>query len=175
MPAGIVAINAVLNGGLPVGAVTEIVGAECSGRTAPALSLIAQLTKAERVCAWIDVPNALSPESAAASGIDLNRLVWVRCSVQTASQPPSTPQDDFALSEKYLAPPAANRGLHGGSFGPHPRRRPFIVRSAKWSHLRPGCGAVSAGRRGSWGCRCSFREFPIPGPRQLPRSKGLSG
>ena len=121
VPTGIVAIDAVLDGGLPVGAVTEMIGAECSGRTALALSFLAQLTKAERVCAWIDVSNALSPESAAASGIDLKRLLWVRCGVQPTSQPASSSQDDFALPEKYLVPPAAKRGLHGGGFGPHPR------------------------------------------------------
>jgi recombination protein RecA len=121
VPTGIGAIDAVLDGGLPVGAVTEMIGAECSGRTALALSFLAQLTKAERVCAWIDVSNALSPESAAASGIDLKRLLWVRCGVQPASQSASSLQDDFALPEKYLAPPEAKRGLHGGGFGPHPR------------------------------------------------------
>jgi RecA/RadA recombinase len=71
MPTGIVAIDAVLDGGLPVGAVTEKIGAECSGRTALALSFLAQFTKSERVCAWIDVSNALCPESAAASGTPL--------------------------------------------------------------------------------------------------------
>lgn len=122
MATGIAAIDAVLDGGLPVGAVTELIGAECSGRTALALSFVAQVTMAERVCAWIDVSNALSPESAAASGIDLKRLLWVRCGVQQpASQHTSPSQDDFALPEKYLAPPAAKRGLHGGGFGPHPR------------------------------------------------------
>jgi recombination protein RecA len=120
VPTGIAGVDAVLDGGLPVGAVTELIGAECSGRTALALSFLAQVTKAERVCAWIDVSNALSPESAAASGIDLKRLLWVRCGVQPASQPASPSQGDFALPEKYLAPPAAKRGLHGGGFGPHP-------------------------------------------------------
>jgi hypothetical protein len=115
VPTGIATIDAVLDGGLPVGAVTEMIGAECSGRTALALSFMAQFTKAERVCAWIDVSNALSPESAAASGIDLKRLLWVRCGVQPASQPASPSQDDFALPEKYLAPPAPKRGLHGGA------------------------------------------------------------
>jgi recombination protein RecA len=32
LPTGIVAIDAVLDSGLPVGAVTEVIGAECSGR-----------------------------------------------------------------------------------------------------------------------------------------------
>jgi recombination protein RecA len=120
-PTGIVGIDAVLDGGLPVGAVTEMIGAECSGRTALALSFVAQVTRAERVCAWIDVSNALSPESAAASGIDLKRLLWVRCGVQPARKPASSLQDDFALPEKYLTPPAAKSGLHCGGFGPHPR------------------------------------------------------
>jgi recombination protein RecA len=122
MPTGIGTIDALLDGGLPVGAVTEMIGAECSGRTALALLFVAQVTKAERVCAWIDVSNALSPESAAASGIDLKRLLWVRCGVQsTAIHSRLATHDSFALPEKYLAPPVAKKGLHGGGFGPHPR------------------------------------------------------
>lgn len=120
MPTGVESVDSLLDGGLPVGAVTEMIGAECSGRTALALSFVAQVTKAERVCAWIDVSNVLSPESAAASGIDLKRLLWVRCGVQPmAINSPS--HDDFALPQKYLAPPVAKKGLHGGGFGPHPR------------------------------------------------------
>jgi RecA/RadA recombinase len=61
MPTGITAIDALLDGGLSVGAVTEMIGTERSGRTALALSFVAQVTRAERVCAWIDVSNALSP------------------------------------------------------------------------------------------------------------------
>jgi recombination protein RecA len=122
MPTGIAAIDDLLDGGLPVGAVTEMTGAECSGRTALALSFLAQVTKAERVCAWIDVSNALSPESAAASGIDLRRLLWVRCGVQPRGiDSRSTGDGTFAVPEKYLVPSAAKRGLHGGGCGPHPR------------------------------------------------------
>ena len=98
MPTGIVAIDAVLDGGLPVGAVTEMIGAECSGRTALALSFLAQLTKAERVCEWIDVSNALSPESAAASGIDLKRLLWVRCTYS----PPVNRRPLLKVTTRYL-------------------------------------------------------------------------
>ena len=54
LPTGIVAIDAVLDSGLPVGAVTEVIGAECSGRTALALSFLTQLMKVKRVCTWID-------------------------------------------------------------------------------------------------------------------------
>src|ERR1700739_2114255 len=51
-------------GGLPLGAITEMVGPECSGRTSIALSFIAQMTRAGKVCAWVDVSNVLHPESA---------------------------------------------------------------------------------------------------------------
>lgn len=107
LPTGIVAIDAVLDSGLPVGAVTEVIGAECSGRTALALSFLTQLMKVKRVCTWIDVSNALSPESAAAPGIDLKRLLWVRCAYRLPVNLLSLLKVTFALTEKYLAPPAA--------------------------------------------------------------------
>jgi hypothetical protein len=82
---GIPALDAVLGGGLPLGAITELAGRECSGRTTLALALVAGLTQAGRVCAWVDVSDTLDPESAAASGVDLARLLWVRCGEGTAA------------------------------------------------------------------------------------------
>lgn len=76
---GIPEIDRLLEGGLPVGAISEITGPASSGRTCLALSFVAQRTNAGQVCAWIDVGNALDPESAAASGVNLRRLLWVRC------------------------------------------------------------------------------------------------
>jgi recombination protein RecA len=78
-PTGIPALDDALGGGFPVGAITELAGPECSGRTSLALSFVAGLTQAARVCAWIDVSDTLHPESAAAIGVDLNRLLWIRC------------------------------------------------------------------------------------------------
>lgn len=98
-----------------------MIGAECSGRTTLALSFLAQITKAERVCAWIDVSDMLSPESAAGCGIDLKRLLWIRCGIQAAARSESSSQNNFYLPERYLTPPAVKKGLHGGGFGPHPR------------------------------------------------------
>src|ERR1700761_6143605 len=117
-PTGIYPIDELLQGGLPVGAITEIVGPECSGRTSFASSFAAQITQTGKVCAWIDVSNALSPESASAIGIDLSRLLWVRCGVTNTIH---APQANFSLPEKYLIAPPAKKGLHGGGFGPHPR------------------------------------------------------
>jgi recombination protein RecA len=78
-PTGISALDDALGSGLPIGAITELAGPECSGRTSLALSFVACLTRVGRVCAWIDVSDTLHPESAAAIGVDLNRLLWIRC------------------------------------------------------------------------------------------------
>ena len=59
-------LDDLLQGGLPVGAVSELTGPECSGRTSVALSFLARITEANKVCAWIDVSNSFDPASAAA-------------------------------------------------------------------------------------------------------------
>ena len=92
LPTGVTSIDALLDGGLPVGAITEVVGAESSGRTSLALSFLARCTQASRVCAWVDVSDALHPESAAAIGIDLTRLLWIRCGAVTNSKSLPSPR-----------------------------------------------------------------------------------
>ena len=76
---GVPEVDGLLDGGLPVGAICEVTGPKSSGRTGLALSFLAQQTQDERVCAWVDAGDALDPESAAASGVILRQLLWVRC------------------------------------------------------------------------------------------------
>src|SRR5439155_26473885 len=66
-------------GGLPRGALTEIFGPDSSGRTSLLLSLLAQMTAREEACALVDSTDAFDPHSAEAAGVDLRRLLWVRC------------------------------------------------------------------------------------------------
>jgi hypothetical protein len=87
-PTGITTVDELLRGGLPLGAITEVVGAESSGRTSFALTFLARCTQASRVCAWVDVSDVLHPESAAAAGVDLERLLWIRCGVVTNRKSP---------------------------------------------------------------------------------------
>ena len=68
-----------LTGGLPRGAVTEITGPVSSGRTSIALSILAEATVRGEAVALIDGGDAFTPHSAAAAGVDLKRLLWVRC------------------------------------------------------------------------------------------------
>jgi recombination protein RecA len=134
---GIQTIDELLEGGLPLGAITEIVGPESSGRTSFALSFLAQMTQAEKVCAWIDVCDTLDPESSAAAGVDLSRLLWVRCVVQTISQARPSVQRIFSLPEKYMVPPPTKKGLHGGGFGSHPRNEVKGLSDAVSGLLKP--------------------------------------
>jgi hypothetical protein len=113
-----------------------MVGPESSGRTSVALSFIAQMTRAGKVCVWVDVSNVLHPESAAASGVDLSRLLWVRCGVQTGPHVQLS-QPAFSLPEKYLVPLPIKKGLHGGGFGPHPRNEVKGLSDAVSGLLRP--------------------------------------
>ncbi len=133
---GIRDVDELLRGGFPVGAITEIVGRECSGRTALTLSYIAGMTLADKICAWVDVTDSLHPESAAAAGVDLRWLLWVRCGVAFDSGMPQAVADNFILPEKYFAPPPIKKGLHGGGFGSHPRSEVKDLSAAIPSFLR---------------------------------------
>lgn len=78
-------LDRLLEGGLPVGAISEFVGVTGSGRTTAALAFAAAMADQAQVAAWIDVADALDPESAALSGVELERLLWVRCPKDYAS------------------------------------------------------------------------------------------
>jgi len=134
---GIWSLDDLLCGGIPVGALSEMTGPECSGRTSVALSLIARLTEANKVCAWIDTSNTFDPGSAAAVGVDLAKLLWVRCGVQRATE--SQASRRFVLPGKYLVPRSIKKGLHGGGFGPHPRTEVRGMANAVGNLLGPRC------------------------------------
>jgi recombination protein RecA len=78
VPTGIAPLDA-LTGGLPRGAITEIFGPLSSGRTSAMISILNEATAGDEVCALVDGHDAFDPKSAAAGGLDLQRLLWVRC------------------------------------------------------------------------------------------------
>jgi hypothetical protein len=75
---GIAEVDVVLNGGIPRGSITEVSGAASTGKTSLGLSAIASITRSGAACAWVDVSDAFSPESAAAADVQLKRLLWLR-------------------------------------------------------------------------------------------------
>jgi len=68
-----------LIGRLPRGCLTEVCGPASSGRTSLLLAAIAAATRRQEICALVDTSDALDPPSAPAAGVDLQRLLWVRC------------------------------------------------------------------------------------------------
>jgi len=75
---GVSEVDAVLDGGIPRGGITEVSGAASTGKTSLGLAAVAAITQSGAACAWVDVSDALSPESAAAANIILKRLLWLR-------------------------------------------------------------------------------------------------
>jgi hypothetical protein len=101
---GIAAMDA-LTGGLPRGCLTEICGPVSSGRTTLLLAALAASTRRGECCVVVDAGDALDPQSAAAAGVELDRLLWVRCGE-------SSPQKCL---EQLLR--AADLLLESGGFG----------------------------------------------------------
>ena len=91
LPMGNEAVNALLGGGLPIGGICEFTGPTSAGRTSLALSFLSEAT-GDSACAYIDVSDSLDAKSAAAAGVRLQNLLWVRFSdVQEQRQIPSQP------------------------------------------------------------------------------------
>lgn len=76
IPTGCMAIDLALGvGGIPRGRITEIYGAESSGKTTIALHVIAEAQKAGGVAAIVDAEHALDPSYAKALGVDIDNLL----------------------------------------------------------------------------------------------------
>ena len=82
-PSGISVLDARLGGGLPRGQLSELVGPRSSGRTSLLLQMMAAATARGELVALVDALDMLDVESAAAAGVDLTRLLWIRGHVVT--------------------------------------------------------------------------------------------
>jgi len=119
---GMLEVDSVLGGGLPLGAITELTGAQSSGRTTLVLSTLAAVTAQDESCAYVDASDALNPVSAAALGVDLRRLLWVRTEEPRAGE--ARAKADVAAGPPFpAAAPASVVGSKrlGGAGWCHPR------------------------------------------------------
>jgi recombination protein RecA len=71
-------LDAHLQGGIPRGHVSELIGPRSSGRTALLLRLLAAATARGELVALVDALDMLDVESAAEAGLDLDQLLWIR-------------------------------------------------------------------------------------------------
>src|SRR5438128_4902498 len=101
-PSGVMELDAVLGGGFPRGSLVELYGPASSGRTSLAFSLLAEATERQQACAFVDVADSLDPLSLAAAGVELPRLLWVRCGETEERGPDLKTSSYFAPAEKEI-------------------------------------------------------------------------
>jgi recombination protein RecA len=114
-------------GGIPRGALTEIAG---FGRTAFLYSLLAAASAGEEFCAVIDAENAFDPVSAAAAGVCLSQVLWVRCGGNV----------EHAIKVADLLVQAGGFGMVAIDLGDTPVNVVQRIPLAAWFRLRQAIG-----------------------------------
>jgi len=77
-PTGVASLDAALGGGLRRGPLSDIAGAASTGRTTLAVQALAAATARGEAVALVDTCDTFDPASAAAAGVSLPQLLWVR-------------------------------------------------------------------------------------------------
>lgn len=116
-PTGIPAIDRHLGGGFPLGQFSEIVGPRSSGRTSVLVALLAATTRRDERVALVDTFDTFDPESAAAAGLDLSRVLWIRGDGSTAAFPFLNNRQNLTERALERALKATNLLLQSGGFG----------------------------------------------------------
>ena len=80
---GIGSLDTQLGGGFPRGQLSELVGVRSSGRTSVLVQMLAAATARRELVALVDALDMHDPASAAAAGVDFERLLWIRGHVVT--------------------------------------------------------------------------------------------
>jgi recA bacterial DNA recombination protein len=78
LPMDVPLVDACLRGGLPRGQLSEFSGPGSCGRMTLLLQLMSAATQRGEIVALIDTCDRLDVASAAAAGVDLDRMLWVR-------------------------------------------------------------------------------------------------
>src|SRR5262249_47737835 len=102
LPSGIAELDALLGGGFPRASLVELCGPASSGRTTPAFSLLAQATQRQEACPFVDVSDSLDAISLAAAGVELPRLLWIRCGEMGNGVPGLKSSSYFAPADKEV-------------------------------------------------------------------------
>ena len=116
VPMDVSALDACLRGGLPRGHLSELAGPRSSGRMTLLLQMMAAATARGEIVALVDTLDRLDVASAAAAGVDLTRLLWIRGQEISGRAGPFGPagSTDRALDRALKA---LNLVLQAGGFG----------------------------------------------------------
>ena len=117
VPTGIAELDARLEGGIPRGHLSEVVGPRSSGRLAILASALAGATARGEAVALIDPLDMFDPVSASASGIDFQRMLWIRGEPATSDR--VSLSCEYGTLQKSLdrAIKALNIVFQAGGFG----------------------------------------------------------
>ena len=117
MPTGIADLDARLEGGIPRGHVSEVIGPRSSGRLAILTSALAGATSRGEAVALIDPLDMFDPVSASATGVDFQRMLWVRGEASSSAR--VSLSCEYGTLQKSLdcAVKALNIVLQAGGFG----------------------------------------------------------
>ena len=117
VPTGIAPLDERLDGGFPRGQMSEVVGRRSSGRLAVMVSTLAGATRRGEAVAYIDPLDMFDPPSAAASGLDFSRLLWIRGDATSSAR--VSLSCEYGTLQKSLdrAVKALNLILQAGGFG----------------------------------------------------------
>jgi hypothetical protein len=121
LSSGLAPLDALIDGGIPRGRISEITGRAGSGKTSIAASFASFATRRGEVAAWLDASGSFDPESMAAAGVDLRRMLWA--SMKSASQlaRSTLPNSRFAAGplarHQSAIVKAAELVLEAGGFG----------------------------------------------------------
>ncbi len=136
---GISELDALLAGGVPRGSLVELCGSASSGRTSICFSLLATATKRQEACAYVDVSDSLDPLSLASTGVDLTRLLWIRCGLLDSGHVPKQTRfssPSFSSNNRQPTTSNAPRKSNRTQTWTHPRYQIRGVESALPSLLR---------------------------------------
>lgn len=193
--AGTPELNRCLAGGWPVGKVGEVVGVPSSGRTTAAVAAVAAATRRGEVAAWVEAGDAFDPPSAAAAGVDLQRVLWVRVqgaegAVRAAEIVLEVGGVTVVVVDLVGARPAAGEGrLRPGRRGASAaslRLRlaraaeganavVLVVAEAPWAGSLAGAAVVLTGRGGCWAGGEGGSPVWLAGVELHPVAEGMAG
>ena len=129
------------------GEITEIVGRPSSGRTSLFTTCLRDVTSRGAIAALVDADQAFDPASAARAGVDLGRLLWVRCGGRR----------DLALRAADLLVRCPGFTLIGLDLGEAPPRLPLTLAfRLKFAVERTEAALLIVGRRRVTGAGASL-------------------
>lgn len=117
VPTGMTELDTRLEGGIPRGHLSEVVGPRSSGRLAIMVSALAAATSRGEAVALIDPLDMFDPVSASGSGLDFQRMLWVRGEASSSGR--VSLSCEYGTLQKSLdrAVKALNIILQAGGFG----------------------------------------------------------